>query len=290
MEVSLKGPLLGVTAVALFALTAAMGKMASVDFHVLQILFFRQVIVFLSVLPFLIKGFPTALKTKHPFAHAFRLLGAFISLAFGLWAVSVLPLITAVVLMFSQGLFVTLLAHWFLGEKLGWTRISAIIVGFVGVVIVARPDMSILDSVTPLIAIGAAIGASIAVVCVRKLSQVESTVTLLSYQAVFVGLLSGLPMFWLWKTPDISQTLFLLSMGVVATLGQWVGIKALRFGEASVISSIKYSELVFAAVFGFIIFSEVPDLYTLVGAALIIVSGLYMIRREVLLKNHQREK
>ena len=137
---------------------------------------------------------------------------------------------------------------------------------------------------TPLVALGAAIGAAIAVVCVRKLSQVESTATLLSYQAVFFGLLSGLPMLWFWITPDISQTLFLLSMGVVATLGQWIGIKALRFGEASVISSIKYSELVFAAIFGFIIFSEIPDIYTVSGAALIILSGLYMIRREVLLK------
>jgi len=206
------------------------------------------------------------------------------SLALSLWAVSVLPLMTAVVLMFSQAFIVALLAHLYLGEKLGWHRMMAILIGFVGVIVVARPDVATFTNFNALIAIGAACGAAIALVCVRKLSQVESTATLLSYQAVFVGLLAGIPLLWFWKTPDLSQTLFLLSMGVVATLGQWVGVKALRFGEAGIISSLKYSELVYAAIFGFWLFSEIPDGHTLVGAVLIIASGIYMIYRQIALK------
>jgi len=282
MHSSIKGLVLGFCAVGLFSLTGVMAKLASADFHILQILFFRQMIVFISILPFLSRDFPAVLKTKQPFLHGVRLLGAFTSLALGLWAISVLPLTTAVVLMFSQTFFVVLLAHWYLGEKIGLYRMGAICMGFVGVVIVARPETTSFINVDALIAIGAATGASVALVCVRKLSQVESTATLLSYQAIFVGLLAGIPMFWFWKTPNVNELIFLLSMGGIATLAQWVGIKALRFGEASIISSIKYTELVFASIFGFWIFDEIPDAQTLIGASVIILSGLLMIHREYL--------
>ncbi len=287
MSNSLKGSLYGLSAAGLFSLTAVMGKYASADFHVLQILFFRQLIVFLSVVPFLLKDFPAVLKTENPTAHAVRLFGAFSALALNLWAVSVLPLTTAVVLMFSQAFIVAVLAHWYLGEEIGWQRLAIILVGFIGVVIVARPDVSTLTGLYPLIAIGAALGAGVALVCVRKLAQKESTATLLSYQAVFVGLFAGVPMLWLWKTPDYFELLFLLSMGVVATLGQWVGVKALRYGEANVISGLKYTEFVYAALFGFWFFGEIPDNYTLLGALLIIFSGLAMIHRQVVVKRGQ---
>ena len=75
----------------------------------------------------------------------------------------------------------------------------------------------------------------IPVISVRKLSQTESTQTLLVYQSLFVGVLAGAPLFWFWETPDLSGTLFLLAMGILATIGQWVGVKALRLGEASVV-------------------------------------------------------
>ena len=129
-----------------------------------------------------------------------------------------------------------------------------------------------------------ALGAGIAVISVRKLSQTESTATLLVYQALFVGILSGVPLFWLWKTPDLVATLFMLAMGIVATLGQWAGVKSLRLGEASVVGNIQYMQLIHAAVLGFILFGEVPDHYTIIGAVLIVGSALYMFHHEALKK------
>ena len=261
-----------------------MAKVAVKDYHVLQILFFRQIVVFLSSLPAIAKSFPNSLKTQYPLDHIFRLLGAFIALSCGIWAVSVLPLTTAITIGFAQVFFIALLALYFLNETVGPHRIAAVCVGFFGVVVVMRPGVNGLLDIHVLIPIAAALGAAVAVISVRKLSQTESTATLLVYQAVFVGVLAGIPLFWLWVTPGISGLLFLLAMGVAATSGQWVGVKALRLGEASVIGNIQYVQLIYAALLGFFIFGETPDRYTIIGAVIIISSSVYLLHREALSK------
>lgn len=280
MSKNLQGILWALATTALFSIAAAMAKISVADFHVLQILFIRQMIVFLSVLPSVAKDFPSNLRTKHPLVHMFRLIGAFIALSTGIWAVSVLPLTTATTLAFSQVFFVTLLAMKFLNEPIGLQRISAAIIGFIGVLIVLRPSLSGITDINSFIPIIGAMGAAVAVTCVRKLSQTDSTATLLSYQAIFVGLLSGIPMFWLWVTPDWSDLLFMVAIGIVATAAQWTGIKALREGEASIISSIGYIQLIYASLLGYLLFAETPDSFTLIGASVIIGSAIYTIQRE----------
>jgi drug/metabolite transporter (DMT)-like permease len=166
----------------------------------------------------------------------------------------------------------------------GLNRIGAVLIGFLGVVVVIRPGVDGILDINSFIPILAAFGAAVAVISVRKLSQTESTATLLIYQAVFVGVLAGLPLIWLWVTPDMPGLLFLMAMGVVATAGQWVGVKALRLGEASVIGNIQYVQLIYAAILGFLIFGEVPDRYTLIGATIIIGSSIFLLHRETLAK------
>jgi drug/metabolite transporter (DMT)-like permease len=277
---NVQGLLWALLATGLFAAVAAMAKSAVTEFHVLQILFFRQIVVFFSSMLSIAKSFPQSLKTKHPGLHIVRLIGAFVSLSAGIWAVAVLPLTTAITLAFAQVFFVALLAMWFLKETVGIHRIGAIIVGFIGVVVVMRPGTEGLLNIYALIPLLSAVGAGFAIISVRKLSQTESTATLLVYQAVFVGALAGVPLFWFWVTPDLIGLLFLLTMGVFATVGQWVGVKALRLGEASVIGNIQYTQLIYAAILGYAFFGEVPDVYTLIGAIIIIGSALYIVHRE----------
>ena len=259
-----------------------MAKVLVIEYHVLQILLFRQLVVFLSSVPSITKSFPQSLKTRHPGLHTLRLIGAFVALSCGIWSVALLPLTTAATLSFAQVFFVALLALIFLHESVGVHRTLAITAGFIGVLVVMRPGVDGLLNVAAVIPLTGAAGAAIAVICVRKLSQTESTATLLVYQSVFVGLLAAIPMIWLWKTPDLEDTLFMLLMGVISALGQWTGIHALRLGEASVIGNIKYTSLLFAAFFGLVFFQEVPDQYTLIGAAIIIGAAAYTMRRESL--------
>lgn len=281
---NIKGVLWALLATAMFSVAAAMAKVAVKDYHVLQILFFRQIIVFVSCLPSIATSFPASLKTRHPKMHTARLLGAFAALSCGIWAVAVLPLTTAATLGFAQVFFVAVLAWIFLKETVGIHRLSAILVGFAGVVIVMRPGVEGMLNVYALIPIMGAIGASVAIISVRKLSQTESTATLLIYQALFVGALAGIPLMWLWTTPNLIGTMFLLGMGMVAALANWAGVKALRLGEASVVGSIQYTQLIYAAIFGLFLFNEIPDRYTIVGAAFIIGSSIYILRREAMKK------
>lgn len=87
-------------------------------------------------------------------------------------------------------------------------------------------------------------------------------------------------MYWVWVTPDPAGFLFLTTMGVLATLAQWLGIKALRLGEASVLGNLEYTQLIWAATIGYVVWTEVPDGYTLVGATINISTSVYIFRRE----------
>ncbi len=284
MTNNLKGICWALVATALFAVVAAMAKVAVKEFHVLQILFFRQVVVFISSLPSITASFPESLKTEFPLLHSIRLLGAFVALSCGIWAVAVLPLTVAITLGFSQVLFIALLAMYFLRESVGIHRIAAVVAGFVGVVVVIRPGIDGIFAVYSTIPTIAAMGAAVAVISVRKLSQTESTATLLVYQALFVGILAAIPLYWLWKTPDTAGFLLLSMIGLMAAAGQWAGVKALRLGEASVIGNIQYVQLVYAAILGYFMFDELPDRFTLAGAAIIIFSSMYLLYRERLIK------
>ncbi len=280
MQNNAKGIYLAILATGLFSISAVMAKTAADAYHILQILFFRQLVVFASSLPALARSYPIGLKTQYPGIHGLRILGAFVALSCSIWAVSVLPLSTAVTLSFVQTFFVALLAVSLLGETIGLHRIMAILAGFVGVVIVMQPSVDSLENMNTFIPLVGALGAAVAVVCVRKLTQTESTATLLLYQSVFVGLMAGVPLFWFWATPNLADLGFLIAMGCIAALAQWLGIMSLRHGEANVVSTIKYSDLLFAAVLGFMVFGEIPAQSTILGGLVITGSALYLLHRE----------
>ncbi len=278
---NVRGSLWFLLATGLFAVAFAMAKEASVQFHVLQILFFRQLVIFVSTLPTMVRHFPQALKTERPGLHAIRLVGAFVALSSGIWAVSVLPLTTAITLTFAQVFFVTLLSALVLGEPVDRVRIGAVIGGFIGVLVVMRPGVAGFLDWFALVPLVGAFGAAVAVISVRQLSQSDRIATLLIYQAWFVGLVAGIALLWLWVTPDLEWLFYLLIMGVIATAAQWAGVRGLRMGEASVIGAMQYSQLIYAAALGYLMFGEVPDRYTLGGAVIIITSALVMMRWEM---------
>ena len=267
-------------ATGLFSSAAAMAKIAAIEYHVLQILFFRQLVIFLFSLPSIARSFPEGVKTSRPGIHVIRLSGAFVALSCGIWAVAVLPLTTATTIAFAQVFFVVLFAMIFLKEPVGFHRIIAVVIGFIGVLIAMRPGVGGIVSLAGLIPLASALGAAVAVVSVRKLSQTEATATLLLYQALFVGVLAGIPLIWLWVTPDLGGWILLFAMGLIATIGQWAGVKALRAGEASVVGNMEYTKLIFATVFGLMLFSEIPDLPTIAGAGVILASSAYIFHRE----------
>lgn len=280
MSGNLQGLLWALLAAGLFAGQSALMKSIVADYHVLEILFVRQLCVLVSVLPSLARDFPGSLRTERPGLHALRLTGAFTALSTAIWAIAVLPLTMAVTLAFAKVFFVALLAALFLKERVGPHRIAAVIAGFCGVLVVMRPGAEGLFDLYVLIPVAGALGAAVAQASVRRLAQTESTGTILAYQAIFIGLLSGIPMLWLWKTPVLVDGAILAAIGLLAVAGQWTAVKALRLGEASVVGPVEYTKLIYAAGFGYLFFAEMPGIYTLAGAAIIVVSSIYMVLRE----------
>ena len=273
-----RGIVFALAATALFAITSAIVKVLVADYPVLQILFVRQLIVGVSVLPSILKSDSGQLKTDYPGLHGLRLMGAFVALTAGIWSVAILPLTSATVLAFTQVFFVVLLAARFLNETISKRRVLTIVAGFVGVTLVVRPGLDGMTALGVLIAIGGALGAAVAVTCVRTLSQTDSTATLLTYQALFVGLMSGIPMFWIWKSPTLWDLVMLITIGVLATAAQWFGVAALRLSPVSVIGNIEYMKLFYASVLGYLFFSEIPAPITLIGSVIIVLSAISTIR------------
>jgi drug/metabolite transporter (DMT)-like permease len=277
---NVRGSLYALLATAMFTGVAAMVKYASSDYHVAEILFFRQSVMLLVVMPTLVRHFPQSLKTRRPALHLLRLAGALTALSLSFTALGHLPLATAISFSFTKTLFVTLFAALLLGEMVGWRRGLAVLAGFIGMLIMLRPDPGSAISIYAIFAIIAAIGAATAVTCVRALTSTESTATLLSYQAIFVGILVALPTWFVWKTPDLAGLLLLILIGAVSYIAQWLGVQGYRAGEVSVVTGMEYTKLLYATLFGILIFSEWPDVQTLFGATIIIAASIFTIWRE----------
>jgi len=277
---NVRGTIFGLGAAAMFTVASGLVKFAAQDYHIAQILLFRQIVMLIVIMPVLIKHFPHSLKTKRPGLHLLRLSGAFAALTLSFTAVAHLPLATAISFSFSKTLFVTIFAVFLLKEVVGWRRILAVLVGFAGMLVMLHPEPGSAISLYAIFAVAAAMGAAIAVTCVRSLTTTEDNATLLSYQAIFVGILVMIPCFFVWKTPDAFGLMILVAIGAVSLLAQWLGVQSYRAGELTVVTGMEYSKLIYATLIGIFIFSEWPDFNTLIGAAIIISASAFTIWRE----------
>jgi drug/metabolite transporter (DMT)-like permease len=248
--------------------------------HVAQIIFIRQVLMTLIVAPTIIYGLPHSLVTRRPMLHALRVVCASTAMLCGFTAAVHLPLADATAIGFSKTFFLTVLAIFFLNETVGRHRWAATLIGFLGVIIIARPAGAEGTYLYSALAVIGACGASVVMVIIRKLSQVERPITILSYQAVFVGVIMAPIAFYNWLTPTWEELGLLVVVGLFSWAGQMCNIRAFRAGEASAIAAFDYMRLIYATVVGFLIFGDIPGIATLAGAALIVTAALYTAFRE----------
>ena len=280
----MRGALLLLVAALFFSLMIALIKLAGERLHVTQILLARQTVMTLLVCPSILYHFPGCLRTARLDLQIVRILFALLAMLSGFYALIHLPLADVVAIGFAKAFFVTIFAIWILHEVVGMRRWFAVIVGFLGVIVMLRPgtDSFELLSLLALLSSGCA---GFVMVVVRKLSQYDSPITTLSYQAVFVGLLVAVPAYIYWLPPTFYEWLLLLLIGCVSYVAQLLNINAYKFGEASLLASLDYTRLLYATLFGFFLFGSFPDIYTWLGATIIVASCLYTMHRE-----HQSNK
>ena len=260
-----------------FALQSAGLKEVSQRLDLWQVVFLRSAFLTLFILPAaLARG---GIATKRPLAHFGRSvvgLGGFVCM---LYAISHAPLADVTALTFTKQLFMVPLAIVLLGEAVGWRRWGAVIVGFLGVLVMVRPGDATFD-----LALVAALGngfltAWVAIV-LKQLSRTERPETMVFYFGFFSALMMALPAALNWSWPSAWDWGVLIAASLLGTFGQSCTVRGWALGEASAMAPMGYLYLIHVALLGFFIFGEIPTVWTVLGSTVIIAATLYIALRD----------
>ncbi|WP_161856491.1 DMT family transporter [Bradyrhizobium sp. CCBAU 051011] len=255
-------------------------KYLSATLPSIEIAWIRFLVFAMIMTPAMMPGSPLfAMQTGRPGLHLLRGLTILGSSLFFISGLRYLPIAEASATGFVAPLFVTALSIIFLSEKVGLRRWIATGVGLVGVIIILRPGTGAFHPAAffPLVS---ALAWACTLIITRMMSGTERAITVMAYSSI-VGLciLSALVPF-VWVTPTWHDIAFGVFIGIASTAGQWIVVLAFRYADASVLAPFSYTQLLWVSVLGFLIFGEVPDAYTITGAAFIVASGLYTAHRE----------
>lgn len=223
---------------------------------------------------------PGVLKTKKPGLQALRSLFLFTSTLFNFIAVNYLQLSQTISIAFASPLLVALLSGPLLGERISRDRFIAIVVGFFGVLVVARPGFGGIHPVAILSVCGV-VCYSMYAIMTRHLAAHDSTETTLVYSGLVGAILLTPALPWFWHNPpDVITALTMVALGAYAALGHFALIKAHRFTPAYILSPFIYTQLIWMVLLGYFVFGDIPDGFTLLGGFIVIGSGLYLLARE----------
>lgn len=265
----------------LFSIMNVLVKLLMDRFSVTEVAFFRSLFALLPVCLaiHLSGGFRTALRTARPMGHLTRSLIGLSTMIAMFWSFHLLPLGDAIALNFAGPLFLTALSVPMLKEKVGIHRWSAVLVGFSGVVIIAKPSGDLLN-LGVLVALGGAFCNAAAMIAIRQLSKSEAPNTIVFYFTLLTTVLVGLALPFSWTTPSPTEWAMLTAMGLLGGCAQLLMTRAYSLAPAAVVAPLTYSSLLIAVLFGWLLWGDVPTASMGLGAAVVMVSGLYILHRE----------
>lgn len=249
---------------------------------VFEIIFFRNLFAFVPLGLYIARttGF-SVLKTQRPFGHLVRATVGLTGMVCGFSAVQYLPLTEATALQFTSPLFMTALSALLLSEKVGRHRWAAVFVGFIGVLIMARPVPGEMNVPGVTLGILSALGAAGAMVAIRQISDTEKGPTIVFYFTLGGVVLGAVGSMFHWVTPDPMTLALLIVAGLIGGVGQLFLTEALRQAPIGVIAPFDYTQLIWATGLGLVIWGELPHPLTLVGAVIVAGSGVYILNREL---------
>jgi drug/metabolite transporter (DMT)-like permease len=275
----MKGALHGAAAFFLFTVMQAFNKLLAGQHDVIEISFYRNAITLLPCVVFLLATRKFELiKTTRPLALAYRSLVGIVGLILTFSATQILPISNANILFFTATLMVPAMAFFFLKEKVGPYRWSAIMVGMCGVLIVAQPsgDMPLLGV---FIALGAAVTHALAQILIRSL-KTESAFTITFYFFLGGMIVPGLAMPWVANPVSFDSALLLLGIGITGGLGQYFLTTGFQAAPASVLAPLAYTGLIWATLLDVFVWDFVPGWHIYAGGAIIIAANLFILWRE----------
>lgn len=262
----------------MFSLNDAMGKWLVASFSVGQVLVIRSLGAFFVLGPMLARQPISALyDVERPALQVLRVLFATGDLALFYAAVTYLPLADVMTFYMAGPIYVAALSHFLLGERIGWRRWLAVLIGFVGVVVALRPSSEMLSWPSIFGLIGS-FSFALTLVLNRRL-RATSDATLVTWQTV-AALIAGIVLSaGNWSPFDFGQLLALLLLGIVACIAHLLITRSLKLAPASVLAPLQYTLLLWAVVLGWLFFGDLPDAQTWIGAGIIVLAGLFIFHR-----------
>ena len=269
-----------VTGLLFVAVTGIVRHLGS-DLPAVQAAFLRYVIGLGLMLPFLYRTLRIRLVPRRMGLHVLR--GAVHAAGVMLWffAMARIPIAEVTAIGFTAPLFTTIGAVLFLGERLRARRITAVVVGFLGTVIILRPGIEVIH-VGALAQLAAAPLFACSFIVAKKLTETESGTVIVAWLSVFVTLALLPPALLVWRTPSVEEVLWLAATAACATAGHYTLTRAMNLAELTMLQPFMFLQLVWASLLGLVAFGEVPDIWTWVGGAAVVAAATYIAHREAL--------
>jgi len=261
--------------------TAMQASIRSVpgDIHPFMIVFFRNLFGLGLLMIWHARAMGHLVRTSHMRLHGLRGGLQIMAMLMFFTAVTITPLAKIAAISFTAPLFASLMAIPFLGEKARPRRVVAIALGLTGMLLILRPGVEVL-ALGPLLAVGASLFWGVTLIVIKVLSRTDSSTTITLYMGFFmtpIALVVALPV---WQTPDMEQVLWLLLVGLLGTMSQVTLVGSFRLAEATAVLPFDFFKLIWGSVVGYLVFSELPDLWAWIGGTIIFGSTMFLAYKE----------
>ena len=257
----------------------AIVRFLSPSIHPFELAFFRSLFGFIVILPLLLRGGIDSVRTHQPRLQMLRGVVSIAAMMSWFYGLSMVPLAEATALSFTNVIFGSLAAIIFLREKMTMARGIAVFIGFVGVLVILRPGFVQMD-IGVVCVLFSALCWGCSVVIVKQLGRTDAAVSIVAWVGIQLSILSLPFALSVWVWPTMEEWLWLSLLGTLATIGHLCMVQGLKLADAMTIFPLDFTRLIWASFFGLFIFSEWPDVWTFVGAGIIVISGTFMLYRE----------
>jgi len=273
------GALFVLGATFVFAILGALVKVVSSSLNNEMVVFSRNACALIFILPWLWYSRPSGgVRTNCFQLHLLRAMTGLGAMYCFFYAIAHMQLTEAFLLMATAPLFIPMIAYLWMREPVDRNVRGAIVIGFIGTIMILKPGFGIFQSVA-FVGLGAGMFAALAMVSIRRMSASEPAIRIVFYFTILSTVISAGPLFWSWQAPEPETWVALILIGLLAVIGQYLLTKGYSFAPAALVGSFTYANVVFATFIGWIFWGETLDLHTWAGAILVCIAGIITARR-----------
>jgi drug/metabolite transporter (DMT)-like permease len=275
----LRAALFATMATLFFSGMSILIRYVSSELHALEIVFFRNLFALMWMMPWLLKVGVSGMKTKRIGMFGLRAAISVVGMTTGFWAITLIPVSDATALSFLSPIFATVGAALFLGEDVRLRRWTAVIVGFLGAMVVLRPGVELIQFGAILALINAVASAGNKLV-LKSLSRTEKTEVIITYMVLLLTPLTFIPALFVWQTPSWEMLGWMVALAGCGTIGHYCITRAYSLADLTVVMPFDFTRLPMTALLAYLLFAEIPTIWTWIGGGLIFASTFYIARRE----------